>query len=128
MVPGFMKEQTIEQSIEVPVTTLTEYVEANALENIKMIKIDTEGFEYPVLKGLSGYFEKSTRRPAILCEIAPSAYPLLGYTLAELSKYMQDKGYCACSLLDPQSRTEITALQGTTNVLFLGAGDARPGQ
>ena len=85
IVPGFMSNATRKKSIEVPVYRLDDYIKEKGLDKISLIKIDTEGFEFPVLKGLQGYFESTGHRPVILCEIAPPAYPLLGYAGGAIS-------------------------------------------
>ena len=119
MVPHFMSCQTTKQIQEVSVRRLDSYIEERALNNIELVKIDTEGFEFPVLKGLSKYFETSEYRPAIICEIAPGAYSLLGYQLLELLQYMDEFKYSAFKLSNPKKRIDVLELQSTTNVLFL---------
>lgn len=43
------------------------FIESQKLKNVSLIKIDTEGFEFQVLKGLSKTIAKD--RPVIFCEI-----------------------------------------------------------
>ena len=119
VVPNFMSPGTVEQTIDVPVCRLDDFIAANALKNISLIKIDVEGFELPVLKGLQGYLQSDeSRRLAIICEIAPGAYPLLGFTLTQLADYMKTYGYRAFSLIDSNAEVDITRLNTLTNVLF----------
>ncbi len=70
------------------------------------------------LRGLEGYFKASTNRPAILCEIIPSAYPLLGYTLVQLSEYMKQHGYRAFSLYDTYVELDIEEPVNITSLVF----------
>jgi len=119
MVPGFMPSQTIRQMQEVTICRLDSYIKEKALSNIALIKIDAEGFEFAILKGLRKYFETSKNRPKIICEIAPSAYSLLGYRLKELVQYMDEFKYSAFQLSNPKKRIDVLELQSTTNVLFL---------
>jgi len=119
MVPGFMSQETIKQRVEVPTCRLDRYIREKALRRISLIKIDTEGFEFPVLKGLSGYFEETRDRPRIICEIAPEAYPLLRSTLGQLREYMEQRGYRAVSLIDLGAEIDITKLEKTTDVGFM---------
>ncbi|HTK81583.1 MAG TPA: FkbM family methyltransferase, partial [Bacteroidota bacterium] len=86
LVPGMMNTESVGQSIEVPVQRLDKYIEQHRLGKIALVKIDTEGFEFPVLKGLSSYL--TTNKPVFMVEVAPSAYPLLGVSLAQLKEYM----------------------------------------
>lgn len=119
MVPGFMSEETIRETIEVSTGRLDDYIKEKALKNISVIKIDTEGFEFPVLKGLSGYFESTGERPVIICEIAPVAYPLLGYTISQLVEYMEKYNYCIFDIISKNTEVDITDFKETTNVLFI---------
>jgi FkbM family methyltransferase len=119
IVPGFMLNETIKEIQEVPIRRLDDYIKEKALNDIALIKIDTEGFEFPVLKGLSNYFERCKNLPAIICEINPTAYPPLGYRLNQLSEYMKKFNYDAFELGISKKRIDITKLEKTANVLFL---------
>lgn len=121
MVPGFMSNETLKETLEVPVYRLDSYIKEKVLGNISLIKIDTEGFEFPVLKGLGNYFEDTNHRPVIICEIAPSGYPLLGYTLAQLFEYMKKYNYNTYSLVDINAEVDITKLEKTTDVVFISS-------
>jgi FkbM family methyltransferase len=118
MVPGLMSNHEPKQTINVPVYTLDKYIEKKRLGEISVIKIDVEGFEFPVLKGLHNFFETTDEKPVIICEIAPAAYPLLGYTLSQMSDYMASWSYEAFSLIVPTKVVDITKLKETTNVVF----------
>ena len=121
MVPGFGADQKQPESITVPVTRLDRHIEEHKLRGITLIKIDVEGFEFPVLKGLKHYFDKTDELPAIICEIAPDAYPLLDLTPAQLSEYLAHYGYRAFSIIDRRTEIDITKLEGTSNAIFLPA-------
>ena len=84
-----------------------------------MIKIDTEGFELFVLKGLQNFFEDNQNRPVIICEITPRANSLMGIRLDELSDYMHRYNYKAYSLLDMKTKIDVSVLKEQTDVLFL---------
>lgn len=119
LVPGMMNQETIKQTIDVPVLRLDDYIADKNVDNIGMIKIDTEGYEFPVLKGCSRYFVTPSHRPAILVEIAPSAYRLLGVTLDELQTFMAGYHYTAFHVHQLRQPIDISTLTSTTNVLFL---------
>ena len=57
-----MPNDTIKEVQTVPIRRLDNYIKEKKLVNIKLIKIDTEGFEFPVLKGLCNYFESCSDR------------------------------------------------------------------
>ena len=121
LVPAFMRRDAWKESIPVRILRLDDYImERGAdLGNLTLIKIDTEGFEFPVLRGLRRYFEKGCNLPAILCEINPRAYPLLAMRLAQLTAFMREMGYDAFSLLNLRQRVDLSKLEQTTDVLFL---------
>lgn len=121
LVPNFMRRNALKETCRVPVIRLDAYVRERRKEigQIALIKIDTEGFELPVLKGLQGYFEEGTHRPAIICEVTPRAYPYLCRTLNELADYMKMYNYHAFNLWNPKVEVDISKLEQQTDVLFV---------
>ena len=93
MVPNLMKKNIIKESIVVPVIMLDNYINDKIIkkEKISLIKIDAEGFEFPILKGLGSFLKEY--HPTILCEIVPAAYSLLGTSVEFLYKYMNQFSY-----------------------------------
>jgi FkbM family methyltransferase len=69
LVPGKICSNTI----QVPVKRLDDYIFANipSPERIKVVKIDVEGFELPVLRGMEQFFARTRYRPHLVCEIKP---------------------------------------------------------
>jgi FkbM family methyltransferase len=115
LIPSLIKAEQVQYQIETMVIRLDEYLNEKNLRPA-LFKIDVEGYEFPVLKGLSGYFEKS--RPPIICEIAPAAYGPLGYSLENLAHYMDTWGYHAVSLED-RSPLNLAKIKEVDNILFL---------
>ena len=97
-------------SVKIVVRRFDTYAEEKKLKNIKLIKIDVESYEFPVLKGFRNYFEKNSNRPVIICEIFPFAYPCHGATLAEFLEYMGQYGYKGYSINCPQKEIDIVSL------------------
>ncbi len=60
------------------------------------IKIDVEGFELKVLRGLQRTLE--ARRPAVLTEAIPALLARAGDSLVALARFMGDRGYTAWSV------------------------------
>ena len=118
LVPDFMTPGTVSETVEVPVGRLDDYIEQNGVRNIALVKIDVEGYEFPALRGLSRWFGSVDRRCPILCEIAPSAYPLLNTSLAELANYMRGYGYAARSVTNIDLSVDLPSLQTTSDVVF----------
>jgi FkbM family methyltransferase len=94
IVPEFMPKENMAYSCEVQTDRPDSNIDKNCVGRIALIKIDTEGYEFPVLRGLEGYFGRGDR-PAVICEVAPAAYRPLGYSLSDLYDYMHSYGYCS---------------------------------
>ncbi len=118
MVPNFMDDAACRETMEVETRRLDTYILAERLRDIQMIKIDVEGYEFPVLRGLERYFESCTRFPPIVCEVCPAAYPPLGHSLDELAEYMARWRYRAFDTWHLQEIVDVASLKGTANVLF----------
>lgn len=125
ILPELIGEEKSRGSILAETFRLDEYIEREKIENIKLIKIDTEGFEYPVLLGMEDFFKKiisAGRRslPFIVCEICPPAYEMLGYKLEDIFKYMDQFGYAPYSILNHKKRINIEKIkkESTINIIF----------
>jgi FkbM family methyltransferase len=118
LVPGYKRGLEVQSTLDVPLIRLDSYIEKWNIARVALIKIDTEGFELPVLDGLQGLFERG-QRPAIVCEIAPRAYPLIGRTVGDLEKWMSLYGYKARDIIDGRTQVTLTVLKHVTDVLFL---------
>jgi len=116
LVSNFMKPTTIKENIQVTVKRLDNYIKEQQLKNIALIKIDVEGFEFPVLQGLENFFIETPLRPMILCEVTPNVYPLMEYQFKDLFDYMKKFGYSAFNLND--KKIHWSTLKKTANVLF----------
>lgn len=119
LVTSYKSASEIVATIEVPVMRLDSYLDEHRIERIALIKIDAEGFELPILRGLQGYFENSLHRPAIICEIAPRAYSPMGRTLFELATFMAKYGYSARDLVDCVTPVDLGSIKHVEDVLFL---------
>jgi FkbM family methyltransferase len=109
----------IKDEVSVPVIRLDDYLEERKVKSVKLIKIDTEGYEFPVLLGMQRFFERTDERPVIICEIGPRAYPLLGYKMEDLSRYMTQFGYEIRNPIAPSKLADLTNLDHVDDVLFL---------
>lgn len=122
---GLIDKEKIRDTILIQTRRLDEYIEKENIKNIKVIKIDTEGFEYPVLLGLENFFNKYCLNklltpPLIICEICPPAYNLLGYKLEDLFKYLERFNYFPFSILNSKKEISIEKIrkESTINILF----------
>jgi FkbM family methyltransferase len=124
LVAAYKTGPEIVSTLEVPVIRLDSYLHEREIERVALIKIDAEGFELPILRGLQGFFQQTLQRPAILCEIAPRAYPLMGRKISELASYMAEYGYRAHDLIDGTTPVNLEAIQHVDDVLFLASTSA----
>lgn len=119
LVPDFLTPDDQSDSVEVKIIKLDDYLEEKKLQQIALIKIDTEGYEFPVLKGLRRFFTETTQRPAIICEIGLDAYPKLNLSLESFYEYMAGFGYHSYSMINRKQRVELRKMSESTDVLFL---------
>lgn len=71
--------------------TLDRYINENNIAAINLLKVDAEGYDLLVLKGI---LELNTIRPEmIICEFEDSKSTLLGYTFNDMAQYLQDHNY-----------------------------------
>ncbi len=118
LVPEFLPVDAIGEKIEVSVTKLDNYLFDNNIEEIRAIKIDAEGYEFPILKGMRQYLSKSNQRPILIVEITPLAYSLLNVSLQELSDLLSGFGYIAFST-GFRRKIDITSIRTNTDVMFI---------
>jgi FkbM family methyltransferase len=119
LVRAYQRSEEIVSTLEVPVVRLDDYIRQKGLRSISMIKIDAEGFELSILRGLGGYFDSTCERPPIVCEIAPRAYALQDKTIGDLVDYMQLHGYSARDLIDSEKRVDLREIKHVEDVIFL---------
>lgn len=74
---------------EVSLGTLDKFVETHDLEDISLIKIDTEGFEARILRGARGVI--AANRPTIIFELSPGDFDTHG--TSEVVKILEEQGY-----------------------------------
>jgi FkbM family methyltransferase len=78
------------QSEMVDMTTLDLFAREQAVEKVDFLKIDTEGFDLFVLKGVP--WERFQPR-LILCEFEDRKTVPLGYNFHDLAQYLEAQGY-----------------------------------
>jgi FkbM family methyltransferase len=119
MVPGLLDRGQARARHRVRVRRLDRYLAERGIGRVALVKVDTEGFELPVLRGASGFLEGARELPAILCEVAPGAYPLLGARVADLFEFLARFGYAGHDVERGSRAVRAEDLVGTTNVLFV---------
>lgn len=79
-----------EFSHKVKTTTLNKVIEKHQISQVDFLKIDTEGFDYFVLKGLNF---KNISPTFILCEFEDLKTQNQGYSFKDLISFLESKGY-----------------------------------
>lgn len=119
MVEGFMPAQETRETIRVRVRRLDQYLIENQIQRVSLVKIDTEGFELPVLRGLTRFLDQCSdaTRPVLVIEVAPAAYPLLGASLEQLAAFLEHYGYFVQPASRPGRALILSDLTETTDIL-----------
>jgi len=117
--PELLSDKMEKKSVSVPVRRLDRYIDERIRDKnrIALIKIDVEGFESAVLRGLEGFF-KNGYRPVIICEIRPLSGTRLGFSVAALSEYMQAYDYEAYRVETPKRAVSLNEITQEVNVVF----------
>ncbi|MEM6942213.1 MAG: FkbM family methyltransferase [Pseudomonadota bacterium] len=79
------------ESDRVATTTLDRALRHHGLASIDFLKIDVEGHELPVLRGLD---IDAVRPRAIVAEFEDAKTEAQGYTTTDLAGFLVDRGYC----------------------------------
>jgi FkbM family methyltransferase len=105
---------------QVAVKRLDNYIleKIEAPERIKLIKVDVQGFELPVLRGLKRFFQSTGLRPLIACDMKPWELPYLGWTLEDFESYMRDFGYSAWNIVRDSVPIPLRRVKGWQAVVF----------
>ncbi|WP_202307487.1 FkbM family methyltransferase [Mesorhizobium sp. L-8-10] len=74
----------------VDVTTITEVVEQHSVTHVDFLKIDVEGFDYSVLRGVPW---DRLKPDVIECEFEDRKTIPLGHTYREVAQFLADMGY-----------------------------------
>jgi len=117
MVPGFMPLDHLKERLTISTLRLDQY-QGLKKKDIALVKIDTEGFELPALRGMENIFAAG-QRPPIICEIAPEAYSRLGLSLSDLNVYVTKLGYKSRLIVGTHLQpVSVESLKSTADVLF----------
>lgn len=77
--------------VAVETVSVDEWIEELGLSGVKFVKIDVEGHEIPVLRGMRRLL--STAKPMLLCESNGHTLHLEGLTPSDLRREIQELGY-----------------------------------
>lgn len=98
---GLASEKKMKNCIEVPVTTIDQEIKKYGLQPPYLIKLDTHGFEVPILEGAT-----QTLKETALTIIETYNYRLTPDSLRyfEMNQYMEDRGFSSIEIADPMLR------------------------
>jgi FkbM family methyltransferase len=117
MVPGAADADS--ETVDAPVTTLDDHVRAHGLAGRDLVvKIDAEGYEFPVLRGFARTLAEASPAPRLVCEVSPDAYPRLGTSLAALAAFLAELGYRAYGV-ETLRPLDVARLERITDVVLL---------
>jgi FkbM family methyltransferase len=118
-VKNAIDETLIKDEIPIRVRRFDRYAEEKGLDAIGLVKIDVEGFEFEVLKGMEGIFGREGKRPVIICELTPTAYNSMGYTTGDVMKFLRDYGYIPHDIYNPKKEVRTEDVQGMRDVVLI---------
>lgn len=105
--------------IRVETVRLDQVLESRNISRLSFVKVDVEGFELAVLRGLGSYLERRRIR-ALMVEIWPDKYRHDGYSANAIMDYMESFGYQA---LEADWRGRLHVVKGVSsrekNVFFV---------
>ena len=117
----FPQTEQAKGQVQVELTNLDNYFDFDMIDKINFIKIDVEGLEFSVLKGMKNIL-KNSKKIKILFEFMPENTMEVGFTPIELLNYLTSndfKLYCmddkTKKLLYVSNNEEIVKLCSTTN-------------
>ena len=117
----FPQTEQAKSQVQVKLTNLDNYFDSDMTDKINFIKIDVEGLEFSVLKGMKNIL-KNSKKIKILFEFMPENIMEVGFTPIELLNYLTSNGfklYCmdekTKKLLYVSNNEEILRLCSTTN-------------
>lgn len=119
IIPDIVDNGDEQEHVDISIIKLADYIKENGLDKIDLIKIDAEGYDFFVLRGLASFFSASNQRPPIICEIMQEAFLLLGITIDEISQFMHQFGYRSYSLLNTKREIQLGEFTENGNILFL---------
>ena len=84
------EKNTFYHKLPIDVLTLDSFIEKNDIQNIDLLKIDTEGYEFNVLKGLTNHCQKIK---LIYFEHHYDDMIIKNYKFGDIHKLLKDRGF-----------------------------------
>jgi FkbM family methyltransferase len=109
-----------ETYVEVPSVTMDAFVREKNLTRVDCVKIDIEGAEMSVLKGMTTVLNE--KRPMLIIELCAEYQNLAGYTVKQFKSYLMDGFKMAAFTTNDDGRlvkSPVTAFHHLDNVVFI---------
>lgn len=112
---GFRMTENKQNSIEVPVISLDEFVSEQQVSSVDFVKIDVEGFEVQVLKGAMKSIKQF--RPIIIFEYSLENIKAQGGNMEEILKELLNNNYQIFTKEGVQKLNSILELEIQTDLI-----------
>jgi FkbM family methyltransferase len=104
--PGASGSGNVSRKITVPVTTVDKYAADNAIHHIDLLKIDTQGFDFEVIKGAAAMLDGG-RIDLLLTEVTVDALYDGLPRFDQIYSFMADRGYAVTGFYNQNRRGRI---------------------
>ncbi len=108
----------------VSVETIDNWVAENRIPGISIVKIDVEGLEMQVLRGMQTIIEE--QKPVIFIEIIGQLLMRSGYSVTGIYDLLSAKGYYAYEIKGPSRLKHITAAKEGDCIVFVHVSTVLP--
>jgi FkbM family methyltransferase len=92
LVPEHVPSELLDCMVTVPIVRLDDCLREAKIERVRLLKIDVEGYEGPVILGARSYL-RERRIDHLVVEVQPGKYRDLGLDFAEVMTFLRDCGY-----------------------------------
>lgn len=108
------------ETVKVEVTTLDNFVQENGINQIDFIKIDVEGFEFEVLKGMQQVLE--THKPVVIFEFDTQNLADLNINPQDIFIYLQNLNYSFKDVNGLINFGDVAKFMGHTDIICFPSG------
>jgi FkbM family methyltransferase len=94
---AFRESGAVSQAVRVPITTIDTFVRSRNISPVRFIKVDVQGYELPVCRGMSETL-RANPEAVLALEYMPEALESLGFSPQELLGWFEERKYNVYSL------------------------------
>jgi FkbM family methyltransferase len=95
VMPSWAKHWRLEEYGEVPARPLSKLLSSEEVMQARVIKVDVEGAEWRVLRGMETLLERGRRDLEVIVEVSPAMLRVHGETMANLVAFFEKFGFYA---------------------------------